>query len=38
MKALDEVGYSGWAIAEIPGGDETRLKNIAERMDKIFAS
>jgi hexulose-6-phosphate isomerase len=38
MKALDEVGYSGWAIAEIPGGDEARLKDIAARMDKIFAS
>lgn len=36
MKALDEIGYAGWAIAEIPGGDETRLKTIAGLMDRIF--
>ncbi len=38
MKALDEVGFGGWSIAEIPGGDAARLKDIAERMDRIFAS
>lgn len=38
MAALKELGFSGWATAEIPGGDRTRLKNIAERMDRIFAS
>ncbi|MHB8522723.1 MAG: sugar phosphate isomerase/epimerase family protein [Limisphaerales bacterium] len=38
MKALDEVGFHGWSIAEIPGGDAARLKNIAERMDRILAS
>ena len=38
MKALDEVGFRGWSIAEIPGGDAARLKNIAERMDKILSS
>lgn len=38
MKALDEVQFQGWAIAEIPGGDEERLKATAQRMDKIFAS
>ena len=38
MKAFDEVGYNGWMIAEIGGGDETRLKDIATRMDKINAS
>jgi hypothetical protein len=30
--------FSGWATAEIPGGDEKRLSEIAERMDRIFAS
>ena len=35
-KALDEVGFHGWSIAEIPGGGVERLKNIAERMDRIF--
>jgi hexulose-6-phosphate isomerase len=38
MKALDEIGFRGWSIAEIPGGDDARLKNIAERMDKILSS
>jgi hexulose-6-phosphate isomerase len=38
MKAIDEVGFKGWSIAEIPGGDAARLKDIAERMDRIFAS
>jgi hexulose-6-phosphate isomerase len=38
MVALKELGFSGWATAEIPGGDRARLKNIAERMDRIFAS
>jgi hexulose-6-phosphate isomerase len=37
MKALDEVGYRGWMIAEVPGGDATRLKFLAERMDRILA-
>jgi hexulose-6-phosphate isomerase len=35
---LKELGFSGWATAEIPGGNRDRLKNIAERMDRIFAS
>ncbi len=38
MSALDEIGYSGWATAEIPGGDRERLADIAARMDRIFAS
>ncbi len=38
MVALQELGFSGWATAEIPGGDRQRLQNIAERMDRIFAS
>ena len=38
MKALDDVGYEGWAISEqsiklLPGG----LKGLTERMDKILA-
>ncbi|MDA0196873.1 MAG: sugar phosphate isomerase/epimerase [Bacteroidetes bacterium] len=36
-KALREVGYSGWGSAEVPGGDSARLKEISERMDKIYA-
>lgn len=38
MKALDNIGYSGWASAEVSGGGETRLRDIAQRMDKIFVS
>ena len=42
MKALDGIGYRGWAIAEPafhPKGIEpaTRLKHISEAMDKILA-
>ena len=40
MKALDEVGYEGgWGIAEQGGGGSPDgLKDLSERMDKIFAS
>lgn len=34
--ALKEVGYSGWGSAEVPGGDRVRLKEIADRMDRIY--
>jgi L-ribulose-5-phosphate 3-epimerase len=38
MAALREIGYTGWGTAEIPGGGEERLREIAGRMDRIFAS
>ncbi len=38
MAALDEIGYTGWATAEIAGGEEQRLHEIADRMDRIIAS
>jgi hexulose-6-phosphate isomerase len=40
MKALDEVGYEGgWGIAEQGGGNSPDgLKDLSDRMDKIFAS
>jgi hexulose-6-phosphate isomerase len=40
MAALDEVGYAGgWGIAEQGGGGSPEgLKDLATRMDKIFAS
>ncbi|MBL1216640.1 MAG: sugar phosphate isomerase/epimerase [Planctomycetes bacterium] len=38
MKAFDEIGYEGWATAEVRGGDRARLADIAARMDRIFAS
>lgn len=42
MKAIDDVGYRGWAIVEPayrPEGVEAadRLKQISERLDKILA-
>jgi L-ribulose-5-phosphate 3-epimerase len=43
MKAVDDIGYRGWAIAEpawTPKGVDpvTRLKQIADKMDQILAS
>ncbi len=38
MKALDDIGYQGYGIAEVPGGDATRLKFLAERIDQLYAS
>jgi hexulose-6-phosphate isomerase len=36
IKALGEVGYDGWATAEVNKGDEAYLKDVAERMNKIL--
>jgi len=39
MKALDEIGYEGWGIAEQGGADSPEgLKKLSEEMDRIFAS
>ena len=41
MKALDDAGYSGWAISEQPGEQASDLesaRDLAARMDRIFAS
>jgi hexulose-6-phosphate isomerase len=38
MEALDDIGYDGWASAEVPGGDRKRLEDISKRMQKIFKS
>ena len=35
-KALQKIGYSGWASAEVAGGDRKRLLTIREKMDEIF--
>ncbi|RRA98983.1 sugar phosphate isomerase/epimerase family protein [Larkinella rosea] len=34
--ALQKIGYSGWASAEVNGGDRTRLLTIREKMDAIY--
>jgi L-ribulose-5-phosphate 3-epimerase len=39
MKALDEIGYQGWGIAEQSGGNTLEgLTTLSQQMDKIFAS
>lgn len=37
LQALREIGYSGWATAEVRGGDRARLSEVSQRMDRIFA-
>ncbi len=40
MQALDNAGYSGWAISEQPGNqaaDVETARDLAQRMDRIFA-
>ena len=36
-KALDEVGYNGYMTAELGGGDEAYLTDIANRIDRFIA-
>lgn len=35
-RALAEIGFSGWAAAEVRGGDAARLADIARRMDTVL--
>jgi hexulose-6-phosphate isomerase len=37
-KAFTKIGYSGWASAEVPGGDRKRLQVISEKMDAVFSA
>jgi hexulose-6-phosphate isomerase len=36
LKALAEVGYNGWATAEVAGGGRKELQEVADRMNKIL--
>ena len=36
LKALAEIGYNGWATAEVGGGGEKHLADISARMDKVL--
>ena len=36
-KAIDEVGYKGYATVELEGGDEAYLREVSARVDKIIA-
>ena len=38
LKALAEVGYNGWATAEVGGGGEDVLRDISQRMDKVLGA
>ena len=33
---LAQIGYTGWATAEVRGGDEARLRDIATQMDQVL--
>ena len=36
LKALDEIGYDGWATSEVAGGGEKELREIAQRMNRVL--
>ena len=35
-KALDEIHFSGWATAEVGGGDLARLTKVRQQMEQVF--
>ena len=35
-RALDDIGYEGYMTAELDGGDEAYLRDLARRMDRII--
>lgn len=35
-RELDAIGFTGWATAEVGGGDRERLADIAARMDRVL--
>lgn len=36
QKALDDIGFTGWATAEVGGGDVKRLTTVRQQMEKAF--
>ncbi len=36
LQALADVGYNGWATAEVGGGGEKELRDVAARMNKVL--
>ena len=36
-RAFDEIGYTGFMTTELGGGDETYLRDVSARVDKILA-
>jgi L-ribulose-5-phosphate 3-epimerase len=35
-EALDDIGFTGWATAEVGGGDVERLTVVRKQMEKVF--
>ena len=35
-RALAEIGFVGWAAAEVGGGGPERLREISANMDRVF--
>ena len=39
MRAVDDIGYTGWMIAEQGGGDTPEgLRDLGQRLDRILSS
>jgi hexulose-6-phosphate isomerase len=36
LKALGEIGYNGWATAEVDGGGEPELRDVLQRMQRCL--
>ena len=36
LRALDDVEYHGWATAEVAGGGEKELRDVAARMNRVL--
>jgi len=36
LKACAEIGYNGWATAEVQGGGRKELQDVADRMNRIL--
>jgi hypothetical protein len=34
-QAFADIGYSGSAIVELKGGDETYLRDVSQRVDRL---
>jgi len=37
QKAISDIGYEGWVTAEVRGGDESYIKEVSARLDKILS-
>ena len=36
LTSLLDIGFTGWATAEVRGGDRQRIREVAQRMDKAL--